>query len=549
MKMLTYMLRQSWKLLAASSIAGAISGLAGAALVAVIGDGLRPPGASSALAAKFFGLALLYLLSKTVADLSLLRLTQSAVARLRVELGRKILATPLPVLDRFGKHRLQAILTRDVEIFVQAFQALPMVFSDVVLLLACLGYLAWLAWDVFVCFTLILMVCLAAYHWAERGPARQLEQVREHIDTLFHGLRGLIEGSRELKLNARRRRHFLDHVVQNDAWRLRDTFVRAMSGYTWVLNTGGILFYLVIGLVVFVLPQVLQQQTATLTTVTLVLMYLIRPISEVMASMPALKQAAIALRQIESLDGQLLEVAPAAAGPDPFAQPLPLALELRAVAHRAQGGADDSQFHLGPLSLQVRRGEILFVIGGNGSGKTTLAMLLLGLYEPEQGGIVLNGVPVTQENREHYRQHFAAVLSDFYLFDQVHAAGDSELDARAAQYLEAFGLAHKVRVENGRFSTTKLSAGQRRRLALVSAYLEDRPFYLFDEWAADQDPVFKRVFYTEILPGLQARGKTVIVISHDDGYFAYADRIVKLADGQLQPMPAAKSSPLGTQAA
>ena len=92
-------------------------------------------------------------------------------------------------------------------------------------------------------------------------------------------------------------------------------------------------------------------------------------------------------------------------------------------------------------------------------------------------------------------------------------------------------MTHKVKVADGKFSTVNLSTGQRKRLALVSAYLEDRPIYLFDEWAADQDPVFKRVFYTELLPELKSRGKTVIVITHDDAYFNCADRVIKLEDG------------------
>jgi putative ATP-binding cassette transporter len=67
----------------------------------------------------------------------------------------------------------------------------------------------------------------------------------------------------------------------------------------------------------------------------------------------------------------------------------------------------------------------------------------------------------------------------------------------------------------------------------MAAYLEDRPVYLFDEWAADQDPLFKEMFYREFLPELKSRGKTVIVITHDDRYFPVADRIIKLENGQV----------------
>ena len=189
---------------------------------------------------------------------------------------------------------------------------------------------------------------------------------------------------------------------------------------------------------------------------------------------------------------------------------------------------------LGPMDLTIHQGELLFIVGGNGSGKTTLAMLLLGLYQPEAGTITLNGVPVTEANLENYRQYFSAVFSDFHLFEQLLGTDQQALSDRTTHYIKLFGMAHKVKVIDSKFSTIDLSSGQRKRLALVSSYLEDRPIYLFDEWASDQDPVFKRVFYTELLPDLKARGKTVLIITHDDAYFHLADRIIKLEDGHLE---------------
>jgi putative pyoverdin transport system ATP-binding/permease protein len=111
--------------------------------------------------------------------------------------------------------------------------------------------------------------------------------------------------------------------------------------------------------------------------------------------------------------------------------------------------------------------------------------------------------------------------------------GKSDLDERGNQLIARLHLQHKVQVKNGAFTTQALSQGQRKRLALVVAYLEDRPFMVFDEWAADQDPHFKDVFYYEVLAELKAQGKTVLVISHDDRYFHLADRLLRLENGQL----------------
>jgi putative ATP-binding cassette transporter len=208
-------------------------------------------------------------------------------------------------------------------------------------------------------------------------------------------------------------------------------------------------------------------------------------------------------------------------------------LELKGVIHTYHREQEDSHFVLGPIDLVFQPGELVFLVGGNGSGKSTLAKILAGLYVPEAGEIRLNDKVITDENRDEYRQLFSAVFADFYLFDNLLGLNNANLDAQAEEYLEQLHLHHKVKVRNGSLSTTAVSQGQRKRLALLTAYLEDRPFYLFDEWAADQDPYFKGVFYTQLLPDLKSRGKTVLVISHDDKYFDAADRIIKLDYGKL----------------
>jgi putative ATP-binding cassette transporter len=207
-------------------------------------------------------------------------------------------------------------------------------------------------------------------------------------------------------------------------------------------------------------------------------------------------------------------------------------IQLRDVHHHYSSENDDHAFVLGPLDLDIYQGEIVFIIGGNGSGKTTLLLLLLGLYLPDKGRIILNNTEVTTDNIDAYRQNFAVVFADFHLFDELLIPVNMSVSSRANHYLKEFAIDHRVKIENGKFSTTDLSTGQRKRLALISAYLDDKPIFVFDEWAADQDPVFKRIFYTQLLPDLKSRGKTVIVISHDDEYFSAADRVIKLESGR-----------------
>lgn len=537
MALITFLFRQSWPLLLLAIFAGAVSGGASAGLIALINQAIGTPAAIPQLGLVFFGLCLLMFVSKLGAEISLLQLTQTAIYGLRIHLSQKLLATPLKKLQALGKHRLLVILTNDINTFTQAFEWVPKLFINCVLVLGCVGYLAWMSWSLLLLLAGFLAVGMTVFHLAERYALHHLEQVREHKDSLYRHCRSLVEGTKELQLSRGRRRVFIEQAIGPSALAFKQSFVRGMRIYATVANFGMLQFYLAIGLLLFLASRWLPQPDGVLVSFTVTLLFMVQPIVEIMIALPDLREAGIALAKIRQLDGELdAERALPNAATNPFPDD-PLHLSLHGVQHRYPGDGDH-EFTLGPIDLTLRQGELVFIVGGNGSGKTTLAMLLLGLYEPEAGEIRLNGQVVTAANREAYRQHFAAVFADFHLFEHLLGADRATLAQQADHYLKALRMRHKVRVVDGCYSTTELSAGQRKRLALVAAYLEDRPIYLFDEWAADQDPAFKRVFYAQLLPELRARGKTVVVISHDDAYFDCADRVIKLADGQLQTFQA-----------
>jgi putative ATP-binding cassette transporter len=275
-----------------------------------------------------------------------------------------------------------------------------------------------------------------------------------------------------------------------------------------------------------------------LTGYVFAIVFLMGPLSGVLGSLSMFGRASAALRKVEQLgitlsarSGDHCPIARTAEMPG-FQR-----LELVGVTHSYHREKEDDHFMLGPINLQFHPGELVFLVGGNGSGKSTLAKVITGLYPPEKGVICVDGRVVDDRSRDDYRQYFSAVFADFYLFDNLLGQPSPELDAQAREYLELLHLDHKVKVTDGILSTTQLSQGQRKRLALLNAYLEDRPFYLFDEWASDQDPLFKEIFYTQLLPELKARKKTILVITHDDHYFHLADRIVKLDYGHVATMP------------
>jgi putative ATP-binding cassette transporter len=319
MKLLSYLFLESRPRFVLAIVAGVASGVAGAGLAKVISDAIQGAGLSSLEVAGFFALCGAYLAGKTCSELALMHLVQRAILRLRLDLSRRILATPHKRLQALGKSELLTIMTNDITAFVQAFQIIPMALGNVVIVLACSAWLAWLSWPLFLLSGAFLGVCLVACHFAERGPRRRMLRLREQLAVLVDHFRGLIDGSRELQLNAARGRQFVDEVIAPDARQFRRSFVGTMTGYTWVSNVGLVLFYLAIGLLLFALPGRLGIPSATVASFALILLFLVRPISDTMFSLPMLRQAGVSLARIQALEGGLEPPAPALPAAHAFA--------------------------------------------------------------------------------------------------------------------------------------------------------------------------------------------------------------------------------------
>ena len=305
------------------------------------------------------------------------------------------------------------------------------------------------------------------------------------------------------------------------------------------------IFLAFIGCVLFLLTCVYPVQGHVLSGYVVIFLYMSTAIESLLSSVPSLGSAKVALKRVVKVNRDL-----------PRENVLPAewahafdSIALKSVTHRYFREKESEVFTLGPVSLAFKPGELVYLIGGSGSCKTTLAKMLVGLYAPEGGEILLNGQAVGEAERDIYRQHFSVDFNDFFLFDQLHGLHPEGLDAHAQELLELLHLEHKVTIRDGKLSTINLSQGQRKRLALMVAYLEDRPFYVFDEWAAVQDLTFKDVFDRRLLPDLKANGKTVLVITHDDRYFGLADRYIKLDYGQVVEEGAGPITPAPLRAA
>lgn len=516
-------------------LAGLIAGFSSAGLIALINTALaeaRSPAAG--LAWVFAGLSLLMVVAQVVSDLRLTRLGQESILTLRLELSRRICAAPLRQLQTFGPSCLLAALTEDVTAISNGLLWIPSLCINGAIVAGGLIYLGWLSPLLLVILLGWMAMGILAYRLLQRRALQALKEARDQADALYHQFRALIQGIKELKLHRPRREAFCRNRLEATARTYRRHFVTGQGHYTVADCVGTLLFYLAIGLFLFVIPRFQEIPSLIVTGYALVLLYLMAPLEGILNALPPLGRTKIALGKIEALGLSLEMDAPEERRGEAGIGPSWKHLELVGVTHSYFHEKDDHGFLLGPVDLSFHPGEVAFLIGGNGSGKTTLALLLAGLYVPEAGEIRLDGRPITDENREEYRQLFSVVFSDCFLFEDLLGLGQPGLDARAQEYLIQLQLNRKVQVRNGAFSTLDLSQGQRKRLALLAACLEDRPFYLFDEWAADQDPLFKRIFYTQLLPELKGRGKTVLVITHDDEYFYMADRCIKLEDGKLR---------------
>jgi putative ATP-binding cassette transporter len=359
---------------------------------------------------------------------------------------------------------------------------------------------------------------------------------RVEEDKLYGYFRALTEGIKELKLHRNRRGEFFSRNIQTTTEIYQQLNVTAETRFAAAQSWSHLLYFALIGLILFLVPRLGEVNQRTLTGYVITTLYLMGPLAGVLSSLSMFGRASIALEHVQKLGVSLTELSVEECPLEGSDSELSFErLEMVGVMHSYHREQDETSFVLGPIDLTFRPGELVFLVGGNGSGKSTLAKLVAGLYLPEKGELRLDGEPITHTNRDNYRQLFSAVFADFYLFENLLGLKRNGLDAQAAEYLEQLHLSQKVKVKDGALSTIDVSQGQRKRLALLTAYLEDRPFYLFDEWASDQDPHFKNIFYTQLLPELKERGKSVLVITHDDRFFHLADRIIKLDYGRLAP--------------
>lgn len=480
----------------------------------------------------FLGVIVALLVVTLASQLALTILGHHFVHGLRGRLVKQILDTDVERLERLGSAELLASLSSDIRNVTIAFVRLPELIQGLVLTAGSALYLGWLSPGLLAVTAAWLAVTIAVSSWLVKRVYRHLSRVRESEDRLYRDYEAVIHGRKELALNRGRARRLYDERYEVDARDYRGQIIRADTYHLSAINWSNIMMLGAIGVVFFLANGLGWASTSVAATYSLTLLFLRTPLLQAIGALPTLMSAQVAFDKIAALELAEAERDFAVAEAEPGDWQT---LSLRGVRFAYTGADGEAGFAVGPLDLTLRRGEMVFLIGGNGSGKSTLAKLLTGLYQPQEGELLLDGEPL--RDAASYRQRFSAVFSDFHQFaDLVGPEGAQADPALVEAWLEELAMRDKLAFDGQSVTNPELSQGQRKRLALLMAVAEERDLLLLDEWAADQDPQFRRVFYRDLLPRLQAMGKTVFAISHDDHYFDHADRLLEMHGGRLSEL-------------
>ncbi|MGP6087638.1 cyclic peptide export ABC transporter [Antarctobacter jejuensis] len=518
-----------------------ISGAANAALVALINSGAAAVYSSESATRQFMlflACLLLYLYTKMHAEIGGKKQFDDAMTEQRLRIIDKLLKTRVSSVERMRESDVITRSSRNIGQIIQASDTIVYGLQSMFMLLFCFAYLFTISPMAFAA-VLGGLVLVAVYRHIRN------EDNRANLDTLIRRESQISEmvhetflGFKEVKLNENRRS---DLHAAYDALVLMTSVENEVPTRRYIQSRALIqgVFYVIIAAIVFVIPRVSNVYAFDVLEITAVVLFIIGYLAGFLDIIPVVARTNAALDSLAKLEAEL----DAAAEPETVTgasvaeSPKFAELELRSLSYSYAEPDGSKGFTVGPVDLTLPRGKALFVIGGNGSGKSTLIKLISGLYTPSSGTILLNGTPIGANDLPALRRNFSLIMSDFYLFDRLYGYQDADPE-RVAALIDRMQLSSKVSFSDGRFSTRTLSTGQRKRLAMIVALLEDREICIFDEWAADQDPQFRHFFYEELIPELCREGRTVIAVTHDDAYLHCADSVLRLNYGKVVPSQA-----------
>jgi putative pyoverdin transport system ATP-binding/permease protein len=477
----------------------------------------------------FLSIILVYIWSRRMLALTSVNLSM----RIGWNLRKKILSLALNASYQqlsSRKTKIQTAILNDVGSLTNASLSIIDFSISVIMTIACFIYLASISIILFAITFGVAIFGVTIYYSTSRRNMLGLEKTRMLENKFQANFNAILNGFKEIFMEPRKGRYIYDHKICLNA---DDSYRHNLTAITGLINnqiTGQVLFYILIASVLLIFSITLKIKPEDIVSFVFTLMYLLGSITSIMSILPTLMQAKVASNHLADLKKDLEDAN--------FKNPVPARYVFKSIFGKISVRGlqfhygDEETFAIGPINMDIRKGEVIFIYGGNGSGKTTFINSVLGLCFPSAGEIKLNDTLINDQNYPDYRSIFAVVFSDFYLFNEILSESHFDIE-RWNFWIKLFELEGKVMIEHKQFSTTDLSTGQRKRLALIIALLEEKPILVLDEWAADQDPYFRKKFYTEIVPFLNQEGITIIAITHDDKYYHCADKLYKMEEGKL----------------
>jgi len=513
---------------------GVVNGL----MVAVI-LGAASTATNSAVNVQYLVMFLLALLALMLAKRYSLnhttRLTEEIVERLRVRLSDKIRRSELLYFEKVGQVQFMTILTKETQMISNTASMAISASASAVMLVVSFLFVAYLSLPAFFLSLGAIALTVLAYRASLAQMNAQLHETVRVENKFFDLLNHMLAGFKEVKIDSRKNRDLFDNYLVPVSREVRVLKTRTNEQFVTKTLISHSAFYALLATIIFLLPRLAHCDSAVIIKVTAVMLFIFGPLAEVVGIIPYIARASVSIETIRTMERSLDEEVARHPPVDLGRPPAPLTFKeivLEELIFSYPDADGTPGYTVGPLNATIRAGEILFIMGGNGSGKSTLLKLLTGLYFPRSGRIVVDGKPLARTSYHRYRNMFSAIFTDFHLFDRLYGLDGADQDL-LAELLEEFELADKTAFLEGRFTELNLSTGQRKRLSLIIALLEKKDVLIFDEWAADQDPVFRKHFYEDILKELKRQGKTVIAATHDDRYFHIADRVLKMEWGKF----------------
>lgn len=459
--------------------------------------------------------------------------TQRMIYKFKLKIMRDVYNSDLETIENIGRDRINEILIRDSQMVSQSLVPIVSALQSFSTLVFLSIYLATVSVTGFLIIAITLaLILLVSVRFVSKTAQEFSKLVREEtrVNLLYSSF---LHGFKEIKMNSLKG-YQLTSELMSESYKVNDQKSGVILRVASFMNGLESVLYLVVGIMVFVVPILSSEFSEKIPTSATTALFLAGSLTGLIFSVPTLTQANASARSLNDLafdlKSRLNQEAETTTNVEIPERVDSLNFSDVVYDYRALDGV--TPFKLGPISYTFECGKVYFIRGNNGSGKTTFLRVLLGLYPPSSGQVVANGNLKVDTHTQSYRDQFAVVFSDFHLFKKLY--GTSEVkEEETDKLIEMLELQGKISVHDKAFTTISLSTGQRKRLALIVAILEQRQFIILDEWAADQDPHFRFIFYTQIIPYLKSLGKTIIAVTHDDAFYHCADELMYLKMGSI----------------